>query len=530
MITGTFDFETDPFKHGRNIQPFASCIYFDEDNNAVIFDEKKCAEETAATLLDLPKCELYAHNGGKFDVQFLLPYAEEQNIKIINGRIAKMQIGNATLIDSLLLMPFSLDKYKKTKISYKLFEKALRWKNKDEIVKYLISDCRNLLELLKRFHEELSKKLTIGSAAIHSIKKLGIEYDKQNKKHDDDFRPFYHGGRVDVFKNGHFKFKKNKHAHVVDINAAYSYAMTFDHPTGAKYKNSKKIPSGDSGAWFADIEAVSKGALPFKNKYDLEFPNDDVVRNFKVTGWEILAGLETSTLDIKKINKILIPKKTINFTPFVMFHYNMRLSAKAANDKAGDLLHKFAGNSGYGKFATNPEKFYDWVLVEKGVDVKKVYKDAVNYRWYSDLGDKSFWRCPATEEQKAESYFDVATAASITGFQRARLWRGIMAVDTPYYCDTDGIICDGPGNLVLSQKDLGDWKTEMRPQEMYIIAKKIYALKEGKNIKVVCKGARFKFGDIKKLYDMGVIHWKNSAPTYSIKNGRYYIDRIIKKY
>ena len=527
MLKGTIDFETDPFLHGRDIFPFASCIYFDDENNQVIWSDD-CANKTFEYLLEFPKCELYAHNGGKFDFWYGLPYIEKQNVKIINGRIAKMQIGDVTLIDSLLLIPFALDKYKKTKIDYNLMEKDVRHLHRDKIINYLIDDCKYLLELLNRFHEVLGKKLTIGSAAIQSIKNNGIEFDRQNKAHDDIFRPYYNGGRVEAIKKGHFNFEKNKPAYMIDLNSAYSHAMTFDHPTGQKYKSSKKLPAGDSGAWFADIVAVSHGALPKKNDLDLEFPNDDVEKNFLVTGWEILAGLKTGTLSIKKINQVLIPKKTVNFTPFVKFHYNARQAAQMAGDKADDLIHKFAGNSGYGKFATNPEKFYDWLIDEKGIAVNKVYEGAENYKWYSDVGDKSLWRCPASEEQKAEGYFDVATAASITGFVRARMLHGLQSVSTPYYCDTDGIICDDPGDLVLSAKNLGEWKTEMRPRELYIVGKKIYAAKESEEIKkFVCKGARLSYEEIALLHSIGQVNWKNRFPTFSLKHGVFYVDRDI---
>lgn len=523
-IIGTIDFETDPFQHDRKPKPFASCIYFNDTHNSVVWSNKKCVDHTVDILHELPECELYAHNGGKFDFIYLLPHVENQDLKIINGRIAKVKIANVTLIDSLLLIPFALEQYKKTKISYKLFEKNVRLKYKTKIVNYMIDDCRNLLSLLNVFHATIKKKLTIGSAAIQSMKDLGVILDRQNKKHDEIFREFYLGGRVQCFKRGHFK----KKAVMIDINSAYNHAMLSDHPHGDRYKTSRKIFE-KNGAWFGVITAVSRGALPVRNKYDLDFPDDDEERKYYATGHEILTGLKTNTLEIKKVHRIYIPEKTINFIPFVEYHYQKRLEASAVGDEIKKLVHKYCGNSGYGKLATNPEKFYDWVIADIGVNVEN-YEGGVGFKWYSDVCGKSFWRRKVSEEQKEKSYFDVATGASITGLVRSYLWQAINTVTTPYYCDTDGLICGHTNNLKLGT-ELGAWKTEMFINEMWIIGKKIYALSGTKNNKKfrkhACKGARLRFSDIKKIYEKGVVIWKNPAPTFSIHKGVEFIKRKI---
>jgi hypothetical protein len=535
---GTLDFETDPFKFERVPVPFASCIYFDDLNYSTIWSPK-CAELTFKALLELPKCELYAHNGGKFDFWFLVPFIESQDIKIINGRIAKMQIGNVTLIDSYLLIAEPLAKYKKTKISYAKLEKESRLEHKREIIRYMIDDCSNLLELVNGFHKILGKKLTIGSAAIKSIKDNGIKVEQLGSFHDSIYREFFHGGRVQVFEQGHFTFSAKKPAKLIDINSAYAFAMTHKHPKGTKYKESRRLPkprykNGQhvNGHWFAEIEAISRGALPLKmDNNELHFPDNDSVHTFHATGWEIQNGLDTGTLEIIRIHQVLQPAKTICFKPFVNHHYGERQKAKADGDLLRDLVHKKAGNSGYGKFATNPEKFYEWCIAEIGQDVHE-FAGGEDYEWYNDVCGKSLWRRPASPEAKEAGYYDVATAASVTGFVRAMLWRVLCQVDRPLYCDTDSVFC--AGHSLTTSGELGHWKHEMDIHEAHIIAKKLYALRgkiPGKSKpvkKFASKGARMRYADIVALWNRGTRTWKNAAPTFSIFRGVHFVARELK--
>ncbi len=534
---GTLDFETDPFKHGRFVKPFASCIFFDENDYQVIWSEN-AAKLTYDSIVALPKCELYAHNGGKFDFWFLLEWIEPQNIKIINGRIAKMTINKVTLIDSYLLIAEPLGNFKKTKISYAKFEKKNREKHRNEIIRYMVDDCRFELELILGFHKILGKKLTIGGAAIQSIKNNNIKVNKQGSFHDSVFRPFFHGGRVENFEVGHFRFKAP--AKYIDINSAYSFAMTHKHPTGATYSITKKFPKPrykngalTNGHWFAEIDALSRGALPYKEKNnDLSFPCDDEVRTYRCTGYEIQSALDNDTLEIIRIHRVLCPKKTMDFKEFVYHHYNERKEAKAHNDKLKDLVHKKAGNSGYGKWATNPEKFYDWCIVDIGTNVED-YADGDGYEWYNDIMGKSLWRRPASPWAKEQGYYDVATAASITGFVRAMLWRCLCAVDGKLYCDTDSILCRDTKKIKTSA-ELGAWKLEMDISEAYLIGKKLYALRgkndKGKAVrKFASKGARLRYADIVALWNEGEKVWKNKAPTFSIKRGVHFLERTLTK-
>lgn len=523
---GVLDFETDPFEHGARIEPFAACIYFSDDDNLVIWADD-CAEQTYNTLLTLPPCELYAHNGGKFDFWYLWPWIESQDVKIINSRIAQCTIGNVTLIDSYLIAPVPLAKYKKNEISYEKFYSQVREEYRDEIIEYLIADCKYTLELVNESHRVLGKNLTIAGAAMRSMRSRGLKIKKCGRHHDDTFRSYFFGGRVEAFEVGE-KIHTKKPAYLIDVNSAYMHAMTFDHAHGKTYKQRKTLPS-EAGSWFASIDAISHGALPVRGPHnEIDFPSDDAVRTYNATGWEIVAGLETGTIDIKKVRSIYAPKKTINFSEFVDYHYSKRLEAASKGENLTALVHKTVGNCGYGKFAADPDKYYDWCVCEIGQDPRD-YPGGESFTWYSDVFGRSLWRRPVEENIKEEGFFDVATAASITGYQRAKLWRALCAVRTPLYSDTDSILCVEPGQLELSQKQLGAWKVEMRPVYTVVCGKKLYACVDAAGeTKIACKGVRMEIEEMIELSKNKYFKWSSKNPSFSVKSGFSYLEREIR--
>lgn len=523
---GTFDFETDPFRHGATILPFAAGIYFDRNDYRILWrsDSKKdFIKRFIDALCRLPQCTLYAHNGGRFDFHFLLEYATPQHLKIYGSRVMEMTIGKVTLKDSFPLMPFALEEFKKTKIDYSIFEARERDKphNRKLITDYLLDDCANLLELITGFREIVGPKDTIGGAAFFQMKKLGIPIEHATEAHDDTFRPYFFGGRVEAFRKGIFDGTYS----YFDINSAYPFAMLHEHAHGVDYsvlsgKHGLRLPR-PLGQCFVRCIARSKGALPLRIDDELVFPNDDLPREYHVTGWEIAAGLATRTLQIDEILEIWKPERTINFSEFVRTFYARRLNAKREGNEIARLAYKYLLNSGYGKFAQNPREFKEWMLAPFGDNVP-------GYEWECDFGVMSLW---AKNAYSSESwgFYDVATGASITGFVRAMIWRAIVNSREPLYCDTDAIICKS-ANLPMSEK-LGDWKLEGKASRVAIAGKKLYGVKWEKGsgsdrTKVASKGARLTFSDIVSLCKGRTIKWKNEAPTFSLGN-IHYIERDI---
>lgn len=519
---GTLDFETDPFLAGRIPFPFACGIYFSDDRYSIIWDDKNCAEKTASLLRKLPTCTIYAHNGGKFDFFYLVEFADAGRIMVRNGRIFEMQIGRVLLRDSWPLMPFALEEYRKTKIDYRIFERERRneTQNKLKIQHYLFDDCKNLYELVTGFRAILGPKDTIGSAAFYQMRKCGIEIPSLNESHDEIFRPYFYGGRVQAFKRGIF----HERLSYFDVNSAYPFAMLHNHPSGSDYRHSKLLPRNPDrlGISFLLVEATSQGAFPFRAiDGSLDFPCERGI--FHVTGWEYIAALETNTARIHKILEVWTPHNTINFSDFVLPFYEKRMQAKRDNNLIGYLAYKYLLNSGYGKFAQNPRDFREYCIQPFGA-----MPNEQSWEWETDYCAISLW---SRSSYDGWGFYDVTTGASITGHQRALLWRGIQNSKRVLYCDTDAIICGA--STVPVGADLGVWKIEGRINECCIAGKKLYGLR-GKTTegepweKISSKGARLSYSEIKSLCSGKIVEWKNPAPTFSATLGAHFLQRNIK--
>lgn len=525
ILTGVLDFETDPFLHGRVPFPFACGIYFGESDSYNLLYGENIIEKTYAAIKKLPRCILYAHNGGKFDFFYLVEFANEGKCLVRNGRIFEMQIGNVLLRDSWPLMPFALEEYRKTKIDYSIFEEDRRnsVQNKLRIQNYLYDDCKNLYDLIKGFKSIVGPKDTIGAAAFYQMRKLGIEIESLNEAHDDIFRPYFFGGRVEAFQrgihNGKFQY--------LDINSAYPCAMLSNHAHGVDYVRAKRLPNASVlGNCFVTVDASSEGAFPLRNDDgSLDFPRDRHI--YSVTGWEIIAGLETRTIKIHKVLECLKPTRFVNFSAYVEMFYGLRQEAKRAGDKIATLAYKYLLNSGYGKFAQNPRDFREYRLNVFG---EYPDDDACNeWEWETDYGNISLWSRPNFE---GTGFYDVATGASITGFQRAVLWKGICNSSGVLYCDTDAILCKKSN--VKTGINLGQWKQEGIASECCIAGKKLYALRadtacfDGSKTKIASKGARLSYAQIKSLCRGETVTWENPAPTFSATIGATFVKRRIQ--
>ena len=524
----TIDAETDPFEYGADIQPFCWGIY-DGSEYMQFWGE---AEEIALDLIDYiyetyDDAIIYAHNGGKFDFFYLLEYFADK-IHLINGRIAKAYLKNNEKIefrDSLLILPVALGAMDKNEVDYMTFKKESREKHKLEILDYLRSDCIFLHKWVFDFVERFGAGLTIAGTALKQVEKTGYPIKHTYKEYDEVFRPFYFGGRVQCFETGAFKYPQTlghqyKRAQFVDINSAYPDAMQANHPSTDSYATLKRLPKG--GVYFARIKAVAKGCLPFRcsetNK--LFFPDDDIEREYFATCWEINAGLETNTLEIKSVIISYLFFDTENFKTYIDKYYKEKADAKERGDSTTELFSKFLLNSAYGKFGQNGEEFEEYTIGNDDTDLNewKPYATTEN-------GIELF-----SKPNPSDKFYNVATAASITGHVRAKMWRAICQSERPLYCDTDSILCEKfHGTL---GKKLGEWDLEAQVTEAYIAQRKMYAVKgiiKGKDKwKTASKGVRLTAQQIKEGVLSGEnVEFKRESPSMSLKNGMRYISREV---
>ena len=183
------------------------------------------------------------------------------------------------------------------------------------------------------------------------------------------------------------------------------------------------------------------------------------------------------------------------------------------------------GGSLYGKFGSNPKKYKEYTLV-KPCHIQAAEQD--NYEFDAELGPWALCSKPVDVE-KAQ-YYNVAVAASITGFVRAKLWRSINECKGVIYCDTDSITCRGTGDLVIDPTTLGAWDVEAVCDYGAVAGKKLYAFKtvDGR-WKTASKGVRLEAENIVKVAKGASVVYKPENPSFSVKRGTKFISRKVSK-
>jgi len=345
------------------------------------------------------------------------------------------------------------------------------------------------------------------------------------------FSEFYHGGRVSCFKvgTGRTPFK------VYDLNSAYPYAMKFDHPWEEDFEVLSGVIPKETGRSFIRLETESLGVFAVRNEdTSLDFPDDGVRREFCITGWEYLAAKETGTLGKPKIIESYVFPHKMNFTKYVDHFYGLKETLD--KDSKEYLFAKLFLNSLYGKFAANPENYSDYLVVKAG-EIGK-YESLV-YTFEGYIGSKNQLALLSKPLDELR-YYNVATAASITGFVRAKLWRAIRHSKNPLYCDTDGLAA-GKLNLPISKR-IGDWKIEFSGNRYAVAGKKLYAFNDGskwtgwgeegktpKGWKIASKGVRITGPEIFRIAEGETIKYNKPAPSFSLKGGQRFISRDIRR-
>ncbi len=543
----TIDCETDPFKRGRVPVPFMWGAYDGERYRR--FDDA----ESLVRWLAGQHCIVYAHNGGKFDYAFfwhlLEPYSE---LLIINGRIARFTIGEAEFRDSWNIFPMALKHYRKDVIELWKLEPEHRAAHDAEIERYNRTDCVALHEIVVTFQRDYGNGLTLAGAALkYWSKQFSHDIPISDAAFYDVHKAWYCGGRVQCFTKGRIR----EPFHVVDIASAYPYAMTHDHPIATvSQERAWKAGTEIDPRGFYKLTGISRGALPWRERCEdeetgavtwgaMQFFCDDVARDYHATGWELQAAIDTGRLTSYTIHSVTEIGVVENFRDYVEHFF--QLKARAADGSPERLFAKLMLNSLYGKFGANPQEYETYGIVPperisatEADPTVSLGRHHGPWTWAGTVGPHALLagRDPVTDAGNPvdSDFYNVATAASITGFVRAYLLRHLDAIErlggTVYYCDTDSIAYSLPGDQDSHPfrfgKALGEWTKEGRFDHGAIAGKKLYAFHmdaetlakaraknpEAKEWKTASKGVKLSADQICAVADGGEVQWDDDAP------------------
>jgi DNA polymerase elongation subunit (family B) len=471
---------------------------------------------------------IYAHNGGKFDFWYL-SHAIQNPIMFIDSRLVKAKLFHHEIRDSYKILPVPLKSIQKDDIDYRKMECEVRDKHKEEISKYLRSDCVYLHDAVSKFIAQFGDVLTIGGAAM---KEMGRYYDAENISPAADaiYREYFHGGRCEVFESG--KVHSEKGFKLYDVNSLYPYCMqAFRHPTGEAQSIGAKLTRDPF--YLAHVIADSKGALPVRTPDGLEFPHGRV--ESWCTSHEIRAAQKLGIVKIRKVIECHSWTQTIKFDLFVDAWNTAKIEAEKNGDKMGRTFGKLIMNNAFGKNAQNPENFKDWKIFESekecennGYEVESITNSVV-------IGKRDAVIHP-------RMYKNVAIAASVTGAGRAVWMQAFTKAVRPVYGDTDSLWCEQL-NCEIDPHKLGAWKEEIGNEEgkittLYIAGKKLYCAqnekgkfyrKNGEPIKLASKGVAIKPEDIAKIACGKVLEIPIEAPSLRVGHEHKFIKRKIAR-
>lgn len=540
------DMETDPFDNlsKTRIDPFVACIYSDHFEPIVIWndDPETFIELLTAELLALPdEYTIYAHNGGKFDFLFMV-HKLRGHVKFKGRGIMCARLGPHEIRDSFHIIPEKLANWQKQEFDYSKMRKGNRQKYKDEIIAYLISDCRYLFEIVKQFLNEFGFKLSIGQAAIAELRKH-YKTKRIGENMDGFLRHYFFGGRVECLMGKGEFYGPYK---LYDVNSMYPYVMAnYQHPIGNEFEIRRGSPG--PATVFIDLDCDNYGAL-VKRCDNNETSAAHSSGRFRTTIWEFETALRYGLIDNVQIRHCIDCAERTDFRKFVEPLYERRQLVKKAmpelkalhgenspeykTAKKDDLFFKLILNNAYGKFAQNPRRFKECYITDPG-----------NYP-EAEEDDNSWGALPAYECEtywiwerpiKTLRFNNVATAASITGAARAVLLDAIHRASDPIYCDTDSLICRALPCEIDATK-LGAWKLEKNLESVLIAGKKLYAYQDADlptghkdKIKVRSKGtAGLTWRDLQRILDDEIISIVNKAPTLTKLGQQHYITRRIR--
>jgi hypothetical protein len=539
------DSETDPFKAGRVPKPFIWGLYHPLSGEYYEFEKTEDFIEFVSGM----EIILYAHNGGKFDWHFIIENIEDyEPLTVIAGRLAKFKIGLCEFRDSYNIIPAPLAAYQKTEIDYSIFEEGEREKpeNMGVIREYLKDDCVYLGQMVIDFIKTYGMNLTQAGAAMKFWAKLAdIERPRSSKYYYEEMQKYYYGGRVECFETGEIYDEFE----VIDIRSAYPWAMKLKHPWGMEYSTDDTLDGmsdDEISRAFITLNAQSLGAFPIRTKTGLRFPNDGEMREFNISGWEYLAARDTGTLQNESVKEVRYYADTISFGEYVDYFFALKDEADLNLKKIDQndpnygkwasqrLFAKLFLNSLYGKFASNPENYQEFMTLP--ADMLEGAKEIDGWFYCKLVNERTAVVNRPLEEEK-QRYFDVAIAASITGCVRAYLWKSIKQCDGVIYCDTDSIAARNVSGADIGPK-LGQWEREATCDYGAVAGKKLYAFKrkdgtynpdKEKVWKTASKGVRLSPEQIILIAQGEIVVDTPESPTFSIKRPQIFTPRSIKK-
>lgn len=470
-----------------------------------IKDKKERADKTFTTLIS---------DMGMF-------YTMEVYFKVGNKKVNKV-----TFIDSLKIIPFSVDDIAKTfgltisklTLDYdKPREKGHILTNEEK--DYIKNDVKIVAIALKTLFDSGLDKMTIGSNALNFYKetlgknKFNHYFKELDKRLDADLRRAYKGGFT--YLNPIYKNIDVGEGITLDVNSLYPSVM-YDRPMPFDYPIFYEGKYQDDKVYNLYIQKITcsfkikKNHIPIiQIKHGIFKDNEYLTTSENELGEDIVTLVLTSIdlklffdqYDVSDLTYVCGWKfKSVTglFSSYIDYWMKTKIEATKEGNLGMRTLSKLMLNSLYGKFATSLKAKSKYPYLENEV---------VKY----EMGD---------EEEKKGLYIPIG--AFITSYAREVTIRTSQAItdysiekydrDLYIYSDTDSISTLLPIDEVekfckIDDVKLGYWKHENTFSRAKFIRQKTYLKEIDGKIHITCAGMP------KSCYDY--VEWKSFKEGFS---------------
>lgn len=397
------------------------------------------------------------------------------SIEIFFNTKNKKHINKVTIYDSLKILNFSVDQIakdfnlpiRKLELDYKLKREVGHILTPEE-VDYIKNDVTIMAMALDIMFKEDLTKMTIGSDALSSYKKLNYNFNKYFPilpyEVDKDIRQSYKGGFT--YLNDIYKEKETGSGIVLDVNSLYPSVMQYE-----------RLPFGDpvffEGQYIEDllyplyIQTIS---CSFELK-DNMIPTIQIKNNMSFVPNEYVktSNGDIVTLTLTNIDLELFLKhydvygikyhsgwkfRAIKglFTDYINYWSTKKIEAKKENNGALYRIAKLMLNSLYGKFGLNPNVRSKYPTLEEGI---------VKYKMYPQETREPIYIPVASFITSYARYKTITTSQTIKEYSIKK-----YGVDYYVYSDTDSIHClfnddtELKDIIEIDDYKLGAWKLE----------------------------------------------------------------------